>query len=429
MKLLLDIIRKICGENSLAFKNAEKGVFSYDFSKVVMFSRINKKRLVAYIKNKTSLEYALSVFINEICKKNLQNKTPNVKKIIGSICKDLDKIKDSNEFTILKFDFKSFYKNISNEYVYKSRLEKNIKNEYKKFFENYINQIPYAIPGLVPSNSIAETLMGEFHQKLKDELNQFGLIGMYHYVDDFIIILDKTVLKSILLEKISYCANKVFFNFECRFPNKIKIYTSGEKFSYFTNDDILPCSFTYLGYKFSIFKNNTIAYKIGLSNFTIDRYKNKIEKIINQNYNNAEKLRLLLFLNTRRIVHKTNNSLKQEKFVCTSIIQSFFPLKQKDQKLFVEKLDNDTAYFFKNIIVDCFKGKCLPYYIRDENLDNGYCLWHNILNNKTIYLSEKKGWKYEKLLEFCKKIDIDCDYGKMTYDNLVEHILNLYNTQ
>ena len=123
-----------------------------DFKSKIKFKRIislGKKRSVAYFGDKFCLEYYLvKYFVHDI--KDMQNKgLANMKVPTQKILNYLDKSIKNDHFTIIRFDFKNYYNNLSSEYIYDKFIKYfKLKDTERYFLEQYVKQVPYCFAGL-----------------------------------------------------------------------------------------------------------------------------------------------------------------------------------------------------------------------------------------------------------------------------------------
>ena len=232
--------------------------YDVNFADAIKYTKttfIGKKKKIAKISNKLSYEYILSVKINQIIKSLLPNGIQSVNDITLGLIDNILNLK-SPEFTIVKFDFHNYYSTISTEYVYKHYIKPFISDQDKVLFENYIKAVPYCKAGLVPSNLFAEIMSNKLKEQIRNHFQKYSLANCYHYVDDFLLVLNMNIPKQKIVEEIEFCLKKVYFDDQnISNKNKCKIYYEGEKFAHL-NNDLLPLSFNNLGYEYSLSMNN-----------------------------------------------------------------------------------------------------------------------------------------------------------------------------
>ena len=142
--------------------------------------------------------------------------------------------------------------------------------------------------------------------------------------------------------------------------------------------------------------------------------------MVKDNYSNQDKLQMILFTMTKKIVVKEPTA--KHKYVDYSPFQFY-----QNVKKYPQYLNEQTKDFFKNIVVDSFEkqGLVLPSYLKDKDVNSGYNLYHNFVNNRSVALSKKFGYPREKLIKILSKYS--SEYLEiLSYDNLSKLYLELF---
>ena len=103
----IDNLKKAINEENINF-NGQKEHF--------ILTQHEKKRF-GYKYDKNSLEYIVCLYLKKRIDKEFKIIFPNRNKIIKSLFGTLTLLKNMQDFTIYKFDFKDFFNSISNDYV------------------------------------------------------------------------------------------------------------------------------------------------------------------------------------------------------------------------------------------------------------------------------------------------------------------------
>ena len=402
---------EILNKLSLQYKNK-----NVDFRKKIYFRSIvvlKKKRRVAKILDKFSLEYfLLKYFSNEIFE--ISNFSLNNMK--GPTIKILNHLNNlnSNEFTIIRFDFKNYYNKLSSEYVYKKYISKmNLEPDEREFLEIFVKQVPYCFAGLATSNKFAEIIDIDLENELSLEFNKIAESICFHFCDDFSIFVNKVISKEKAMEIINKTLQKVYHdeNISVENINKEKIHTEEDKFAVLSGKN-LPLTFNFLGYDYNIYlEDGKINYTFGLQKLTMQKYINNFKKTLLEYKDNIPAQKVILELHTKRIIYMPDPS--QKKYTSTR-----FNTRTKCLRLCENRLDEKTVDFLKNTFLNCYKelNVNIPYFLKNNHYIK-FDLLYNVLNAKTLYFNEQFGVPKTKLIEFCKPFGIEeKDYNQMALE-------------
>ena len=387
------------------------------YFKTTVFGKTKK---MARFKDKFSYEFILVKELNYILKDLLKPNIKTTNELGYELVSSLEKINDE-KFTIIQLDFKKYFPSLSSEYLYEFFLKDKLQEEDKPLFENYVNQVHYCNPGLLPSNLMAELASNEFKIELLKHFKNQKIITSLSYVDDFLIIFNDILDKNFIVNEVLKCIKNVFYkDNNIKYKNKTKIHLSGDKFRIFTSKDT-PADFNYLGCTYNLdIKDNKLDFSFGFYSKKLDFYKMKIFEMVKNNYNNPKLLKQMLFTNTKRVIIKVPTS--RRKYVDFSPYQFY-----KNMKEYSKYLNDETLYFFKNVITDAFvcQGLELPYYLKDKNINSGYNLYHNFTNNRCVTLSKKFGYPREKLIKILSGFTNE-NLNIYSYDKLCELHIKLF---
>lgn len=146
---------------------------TYNFEQNIFFKKIvsmGKRRMVANLKA-GSTEFFLANHINELTKQNTNYKLVNHHLFVEKLIDNLQKIENTQNFTLVEFDFVNYYNSVSTEYFYKKYLSKhNFNDADRALLEKFVAQVPYCFAGITTSNIFAELVANEFRAQLSKNL-------------------------------------------------------------------------------------------------------------------------------------------------------------------------------------------------------------------------------------------------------------------
>lgn len=375
-----------------------------------------KLRKFAKFKDKTSDEYAAALSIKDILEPLVEKDNRDVNKVTDKL---IHKLLDNTtgHFTLIKFDMKNYFPSIALRYAYEFYIKSEINEQYYPLFENYCDDIKYNLQGLPTSSNFAGVMSKAFKNELLKYFSSYGITDCFYYVDDFVLLFEKCVDETNVKNGILQCINEVFFKQNnLQFQNKVKAHIDDAKYTFIT-DQSLPKNFTWLGYKFSINKKSQgFSITLDIADSKINYYKKVFCDAVKKNYEDKDKLRLMLYVNTRSIVTKIHKQGKANKNVSLSPFKFY-----KNFKKYPDLIGEDTKKFMQNVVIHAFNEQSLPlpYYLKDNNANSGYNLWHNFIKNKAIVLNKKFGWSYEKLSKTISR-HCDIDIHSKSYEQLAQ---------
>lgn len=386
----------------------------------VEFPYITRKKIKQNEKIRTVYsiqEYSLTEITIKYLKRRLDEvfniKYSDRNKIVRTVLNLIDNINALDDYTIYRFDIQDFFNSVNTKiiienYILDSRLNKYEKNLLKKLSNNY----SYCFAGLPTSNALIEIAGKKFDEMIQVNLKNNGMIFYSRYVDDGLIILNKKVAKEHIEEQLKI-ALKVCFN------DNIKLNTG--KVKYLIKEEKKE-SFSYLGYKFERTINCNFVF--GIDKEKIDKYKNKINKIIKMYLinNDAELLRQRLNFFISRVVFYNNDNSRYSNIGNWDVVglSSNYSLLRKYIK--ERKLTRDTERFLKSaIIIEANKEthSKLPYFLKGCG-KNYYSLEYGIRKNKSIVFHPNIGWSQEHLENMIVRLGYPGNLSKKAYRECVK---------
>lgn len=406
------------------------GLFDFSSFSVLKIKKNSKQRKVACYKENSVediLSQSISIYLKSIFKLDFPNRNLYITSLDGTF----SLMKNLNNFCILKFDFNNFYNSVSSKIIFKKFILSRIDDrEYLNLISDYVCKTKKCYAGLRASNIICEIAGKVFDERLENSFLKDGMIFYRRYIDDCIIVFNKNVPKDYCLDKINNLINDVFNNNDIGIKGIVKL--NDDKTTYFQKKDLSNGKnevINFLGYKFifSLDENNKLSILYGLSDNKIEKYKNKVAKIIDDYKSSfshdesaVELLRLRILAFIKRTVYIKEN--KGKKFwISKGFIQNYSLLGLKFQ--YIEK---DTKDFLTSYVGgELRKLDPMPYFVKNLGGLYAYNLKYNLIKNKVLLFFEGIGIGMEKLKEICYKININVE--KKTYDELMrECLIKLY---
>lgn len=398
---------------------------SYDFAskKERIITQKNKKRRVYYYE-KDTFEYIMCSHFSFVLSKKFRISYNDRNKIIKELINSLQLIKNINDFTIIRFDFKDYFNSISSTYVFEkylknSDISRELLNIMKEFFEANKN----CSAGFPTSNLIAELISKDFDIELKTNLSKYGVIYYERYVDDGFIILNSFLSTNQFSDIVNNTIKKVFYE-SCYSIKNQKVKLNNRKTQIinkrtFNNNAIE--SITFLGYKIILENvNNFIRFNFGISAEKIGKYQNKFNLIIEdfKKNKNIELLRQRILLFTRRVVYTVPNINKNLTWLSKGVVSNYNELRH-----FIPILLSDTKQFLEKCVENGFAkhNVPIPYFMKGSSR-HSYELYNNLIKNKSIIFDEKIGMSKNDLIKYCKKIGILVNSNE-TYEKILYQYL------
>lgn len=401
----------------------------YDFKEfsVLNLSKDKKVRKV-YTYKDFSLENILCIYMKRLLEKKFYVKYPNRNKFIHSLFDIMNSLKDMNDYTIYRFDFKKFFDTISNEYVFEKYIKNiNLERYQIDLINKYVQDVKYCHAGFNVSNIFCEIISRDFDELLRAELNSKGAIYYRRYVDDGIIVFNQYIEKEECKRVIENIIEKVFRDNKIICKTKCKVTLNLKKEQYISRRNIPEkTEFDFLGYLFCLekTKEDKIKMSYGITKKKIDKYNRRIENIVLEYKKNKqmELLRQKIKAFCFRIVYRVNKKnmiLWKDK----GFIANYSELRYR-----TENLTKETEMFLKNAVKNAF-GKNevkLPYFLKESKKpiceeENIYNLYNNLKRYKSLIFIDEIGIKKETLIKLCRRLNM---YIEDT--DSYEHILQEY---
>lgn len=398
---------------------------TYDFfiKKERIITQKNKKRRV-YFYEKDTFEDIMCSHFSFVLSKKFKIKYNDRNKIIKELINCLQLIKNINDFTIIRFDFKDYFNSISSSYIFEKYLKnadisRELLNIMKEFFEANKN----CSAGFPTSNLMAELISKDFDVELKANLSKYGVIYFERYVDDGFIILNSFLDVNQFSNIINNTINKVFY--DSSYPvkeQKVKLNNRKTKIinkRTFNNNAFE--SITFLGYKIILKNiNNFIIFNFGISDEKIKKYQNRFNLIIEdfKKNKNIEILRQRILLFTRRVVYTVPNINKNLTWLSKGVVSNYNELRHFDSILL-----HDTKQFLEKCVENGFAkhNVPIPYFMKGSSR-HSYELYNNLIKNKSIIFDKKIGMSKNDLIKYCEKIGILVNSNE-TYEKILYQYL------
>ena len=226
--------------------------------------------------NKNSIEYIVCLYLKKRIDKELNIKFPNRNKIIRLLFDTLTLLKNMQDFTIYKFDFKNFFNSISSTYVNQIYLlESTLSRAEKYFITQYCNSFKYTFSGLSLSNTLCELVARDFDNILKQKLKDFGIMFYQRYIDDCLIVSNTNIDQSTLEQLINEVITNAFY--KNNILEKCKVKLNPNKCTYISKRNLSqPKQLKFLGYQVNFeesHKKTKLTY--GITDEKINKYQIK----------------------------------------------------------------------------------------------------------------------------------------------------------
>lgn len=407
----------------------ESKLYDFNSKESKIITQNNKKRWVYYYE-KDTFENIMCSHFSFVLSKKFAIKYNDRTKIIKELINCLQLIKNMNDFTIIRFDFKNYFNSMSSAYIYEKYIQNaDISRDLLNIMQDFFKANRKCSAGLPTSNILAELISKEFDLKLKANLLKYGVVYYERYVDDGLIILNSFIDINQFNEIINCTIREVFYNQLYTIKNQnVKLNNKKTKiinkrlFNTNCNEKII-----FLGYEIILnFVNGKINFKFGISEEKRKKYQNKFNLIIEDYKKNKEmellRQRILLF--SRRVVYSDSNINKNITWLSKGVVSNYNELRHFDSIL-----EDGTKKFLKKCIEIGFKkyNVPLPYFMKN-NSGFAYNLYNNLMSNKSIIFDEKIGMSKEDLIRYCKKIGLSVKPHANYEEILYQYLNKIKNT-
>lgn len=389
-------------------------------SKTHFVLKQQSKKRFGYMYNKNSIEYIVCLYLKKRIDKEFNIKYPNRNKIIRTLFSTLTLLKNMQDFTIYKFDFKDFFNSISSSYVNQIYIEgSNLSRTEKSLLTQYYDNFRYTFSGLSISNTLCELIARDFDNILKQKLKDFGIIFYQRYIDDGLIIsninMDEKNLETIIEEVIS----TVFYRHNISIKCKVKL--NPDKSIYISKRNLHETKILkYLGYQINFeLKSNQMTLSYGMTQEKIHKYQNKLNKLISDNIKSKlseELLRQKVKAFCHRIVYLSSHK-NEIIWKSKGLIANY-----KELQYHLSNLTPSTKDFLKNAVKNAFiyNQIPLPYYLKSDK--NSYTLINTLEKEKSMIFVEHIGYDLNTLRKLAKRIGIR-EADKLNYNQLLAKYL------
>lgn len=416
---------------------------TYKFSETErrVLNQNGHKRIIKQFNNTNIIEQVLCLVVKWILDRNFKIQYPNRNKICRSLFDILPSAVRMHGFTIVRFDFKNYFNSVSSQYVFHKYISPKIssRDEYE-LISNYVDNTEYAFAGLRPSNSIAEIIAKAFDNELQILLRNEGLIFYERYIDDTIIILNKSITQADIDKYINIALQKVYYDkriTKSRDCKRNSVCLNRNKYQYLSTKTFPNPSkqkFNFLGYEFQIEKNNTqkkakgYTLTYGITQEKRDKSLRRIMSLIRscQKPNSTE----LMTEDSKLILlhHRLRNFISRQVYVKDEYQSHTWKVKgfitnygELRFKLGTNQIDSDTVSFLEDSIKQAFEKLNIsnpPPYVNSKcfNLSN------HMSKNRTILLHPRIGYSLQSLRKLCDEIAIP-QVNEKTYQQLVREYL------
>lgn len=325
---------------------------------------------------------------------------PDRNTIMSELLNVIPNIQKMYKYTIYKFDFKSFFYNITlNKLVSEIEKSRLLRPSEITFLRSYIlsynkyknanlREIPLNClrPGVGLNNALVEIVGERFDRYLRSELAEKELIYYARYVDDGILVFQESIeereIKQIVEKVMKKCFGK-------------KIRLNEEKTEIITGNN---GDFEYLGYQFSIKENSFI---FGIAESKLEKYENQLQRIVDE-YGIQRRTDLLLlrldFFYKRIVFYSMGNTSNYAKWKVRGISDSYRELKRYFSKKNIHNhISRKTLDLFGETLIRIFYEREIPLPVElKSQIKNGKFV-NNFRKNKTVLLDKHIGYSYETL--------------------------------
>lgn len=409
--------------NYPTYEEVKSAIFSnkIDFnSKTHFVLKQQSKKRFGYMYNKNSFEYILCLYLKKRIDKEFNIKFPNRSKIIRLLFDTLTLLKNMQDFTIYKFDFKNFFNSISSAYVNQIYLlESTLSRAEKHFITQYCSNFKYTFSGLSLSNTLCELVARDFDSILNQKLKDFGIMFYQRYIDDCLIVSNTNIDQSTLEHLINEVITDVFY--KNNIIEKCKVKLNPNKCTYISKRNLSqPKELKFLGYQVNFeesHKKTKLTY--GITDEKINKYQMKLNTLVADNAKNnlsneilRQKIKLFCHRTIYLSTHKNEIIWKNK-----GIIANY-----KELQYHLSELIPTTEKFLKDAVKDAFtnNGMQQPYYLKSN--DNSYTLLHTLQKKKSMIFVEHVGYDLHTLRKLAKKVGI-LDADELSYNQILARYL------
>ncbi len=403
----------------------------YDFTKysqLAIKQHGSKRKVKMY--EPFSPEEILCVYLKRLLDRRFHIAYPNRNSYMRMLFDTTNLLKDMSDYTIFKFDFKDFFNSVSSVYVYRKFIKGKLERHQETMLEKFATDTVYTYAGLNTSNILCEIAAKHFDDVVMQKFTEHGMIFYRRYIDDGIVIFNRFVSNNLCIQLVSQAIDTAFFDLTYNDAAKCKTKLNMGKVKYIARRNMVAGgasqSFDFLGYEFVLSlkpgKKATTDFQYGITQAKLDKYTNRIEKIVLDFYaspsQNLELLRHQIKAFTHREVYRINR-YKSSIWKNKGFISNYCELRFR-----LDKLTPATKSFLENSVIEAFtnNGLPVPYFLKGNKDESVYSLYNNMKHYRTLLFVEMIGIDLDALKKMCRQIGITVNPNK-GYDDLVRDYL------
>lgn len=357
-------------------------------------------------------EKTICNYMTDILNNKYMIKYPNRNIIMQDLFDNIKSLKNINDFTIYRFDFKKYFSSINTAYAVDFLKNDNKLNANEiSILENFGDTFQYLPIGVSISNAIAELFGSKFDEKLISNFGKKNIIFYSRFIDDGFILINSYLNKKKIDEIMKDTIDCVFYRKELNSYNlnKVKLNRDGSKNTLVHRRFLNNESLSYLGYKFEItqnIQNNSLSLKYGITDEKQKKMIEKYMKIFNSNKCSSTTRMMFLYNHSRRIVYRKGNS-NSGIWINKGITYNYglLPYYINNNKLQTDLIIKSTDDFLKNFFFTIYKSwnPSEIGVLKKPKYDMRFSIAYNsaIIYNQAIGMSysdlEKKAMRLSKL--------------------------------
>ena len=366
----------------------------------VKFMQTNN-RSTAFFDNFT-VEKTICNYLTDVLNTKYSIKYPNRNLIMENLFDNMKVLKNLDDFTIYRFDFKKYFSSISTDYAIEYLKIDSRLNKYQlDYLELFSKTFAYLPVGISISNAISELFGIRFDEKLIDLFGRDNIIFYSRFIDDGFLIMKNYWAISEVDKIMQRVIDSIFYrkDIESLNLNRVKLNRNGQKEVIIHRRNLTSSTINYLGYRFDINSspNNPQSFvKYGITEEKMMKIKKKYINIYSQNSRDNQSLKILTYNHSRRVVYNKgdkNSSLWINKGITFNygLLPYFISKGSINKTLIIEETDSFLSDFFSDI------NKQLGLNMANFLESSKYCLRHSIASNSAIIYHQTIGVPYTEL--------------------------------
>ncbi|AKQ06881.1 hypothetical protein [Erysipelothrix rhusiopathiae] len=414
---------KECDRNSCIEKINKKimnGDIHFDN---VMFMKKNGRSTSFY--EDYTVEKTLSNYLTNTINTIYSIRYPNRNLIIKNLIDSMKALKNLDDYTIYRFDFKKYFSSIHTGYAIEYiKLENGLNATQLQWFMLFSDVFDYLPVGNSISNAVSELLGSKFDEKLITIFGKENIIFYSRFIDDGIIILKNHFPKSLINQNVQRAIDLVYYRDDLKYSdlNRVKLNKKPGKESLVHRRNLVPTNISFLGYQFNIeilADNSTTNIKYGITESKQKKIKRKYLEIYAAQSKYGNNLKTLTYNLSRRVVYNrgsNNSSLWINKGITFNY--GNLPYYISNGKLKSELIIPETDLFLKNFFWEI--NKELDLKMESYLCSQKYDLRYSMASNSAIIYHQTIGMSYSDL-----KSRAEC-FGIKTLNRSYDEILTEY---